>query len=83
MDEVTKTWKPLEDNRVLTHRTIPNTKIQIKTPHPYLRDRRIRYLVMVKGQWITDWRRYGVGPISEFKSLTSALEAAEKKIKND
>lgn len=78
-DEVTKTWQPSPDNKTLTHRTIPNTKIQVKTPHPYLRDRRVRYTVMVEGKWLTDYNGQR-GPISEFKSLNSALEAAEKKL---
>lgn len=68
------------DKRTLTHNIIPQTKIQLKSPHPYLKNNPRRFQVMIKGQWITDYNGQH-GPISEFRTLESAIERVQGMLK--
>jgi hypothetical protein len=66
-----------KDKRTLVHKTEPNTQIQLKSAHPYLRHNPARYTVMVKGLWVTDYNGQR-GPITEFRSLLAAIDKADK-----
>lgn len=76
--EILANWTK-KDRRTLVHKTVPNTRVQLGDPHPYLRHNPRRFTVMVRGQWVTDYNGQH-GPITNFKTLEAAIKKANELI---